>query len=513
MIETPVAPGRRLGILAAGLLGILAWQGILFRFPPEPVYRLEASGGILPWQPDFVYFLYYLDLYPLATERPEPRVFSEEGARRVISERGHVLVMDRFWTVRYGELGKTYLYLPHSYLKGKPGYKMKYANGPAFVLALLALYAAFWWIGRTRLGLILVLLLGSDPFQLSAVYYQSNVFGWPITTTLLVLALHVPLLGGRRTSPLYYWTLPIVTGILLATIRQIRTEPVLVIGAAGLSYLFASPLRWRVRPVLTLLLGVSFFWGGQEWQRFFDRKFAEAYRVVQTAGGHPYDGPRQFHHFVSHALWCGLGDFDRKHGYQWSDVAAIAYALPVMKERYGFVPQGYEAGELDDPRVEPLTLGVCWDPACKYPKTIFETPEYVEVIRDKIVHDVVSDPAWYVTILAKRLLRILTTTTAPSLHLGDGWLLRLPDLPLYGFGALVVAGLLARARRWRDLGTIAFTLPLAAPALLVYSGAGVTYYGVYHLVAFAIGLDWALDVWRDRRGHRPQLPIPSLDRG
>ena len=169
--------------------------------------------------------------------------------------------------------------------------------------------------------------MGSNPFQVSAVYYESNVFGWPITTTLLVLALHVPLLSGRRTSPFYYWTLPLVTGLLLASIRQVRTEPVLVIAAAGLSYLFASSLRWRVRLALALLLGVCFLWGSHEWKQFFDRKFAEAYAVVKAAGGHTYDGPRQSHHFLWHALWCGLGDFDRKYGYPWDDLAAEKYAF------------------------------------------------------------------------------------------------------------------------------------------------------------------------------------------
>jgi hypothetical protein len=506
-----VAPPRRLGVLAAGLLAIVVWQGVLFRFPNQPVYPLDASGGVLVFQPEFVYFLYYLNLFPLATEAPVPRAFSVRGAQQVIAEHGRALVMDRFWTVRYGELLKTYLYLPHSYLKGKPGYKMKYANGPAFTLALLLLFSALWWVGETRLGLILVLLMGSNPFQVFEVYAHSNIFGWAITTTLLVLALHVPLLSGRPTSPLYCWALPIVTGLLLASIRQIRTEPVLVIGAAGLAYLFASSLRWRARLALTFLLGLSFLWGSQEWIRYFDAKFAQVRHLVELAGGHPYDGPRQSHHFFWHAIWCGLGDFDRRYGYAWDDLAAAAYALPIMKERYGFVPQGYTA-EPDDPRVKPLTLGVSWDPDGKYPRTPFEVPEYVDVVRDKVLHDIVHDPAWYLTILAKRLFRILATTTAPSLTFGDGWLLRLPDSALYGVGALLVTGLLAWARKWMRLRMIAFTLPLAAPALLVYSGLGVAYYNVYHLVAFGIGVDWALANWRYGRKRSPAAMTAGTDR-
>lgn len=484
-MNEPAAPGRRPWILAAGLLGILAWQGVIFQRPPEATYPLEASGGMLPFQFEFVYFLYYLDLYPLATEQVEPHDFSVKGAWRVIAERGHTLVMDHWWTVRYGERAKTYLYLPHSYLKGKPGYKMKYANGPAFVLALLALFAALWWIARARLAVVLVLLLGSDPFQLTEVYRNNNVFGWAITTTLLVLALHLPLLGGRRTSPWYHWTLPVVTGALLASILQIRTEPVLVIAPAALSYLLASSLRWRVRLALTLVLGLSFALVSQHWNRYFEAKFAETYRLVKLAGGHTYDGPRQSHHFFWHALWCGLGDFDTRYHYRWSDLSAEAWALPVMKNRLGFAPQGPRGAEI------PLSLGVCWDADCVYPKTIFETPEYVQVVRDKVLHDIARDPAWYLAILGRRLSRILTLTTAPSLHLGGEWVLSLPRSAIYGVGSLLLCGLLAWKRRWLELEMIAFTLPLAATAFLVYSGGGVTNYNVYHLFALAIALDWA----------------------
>lgn len=93
---------------------------------------------------------------------------------------------------------------------------------------------------------------------------------------------------------------------------------------------------------------------------------------------------------------------------------------------------------------------MCWDADCQCPRTAFETPGHVEVVR------------------------------------------RLPSSALYGVGALVVAGLLAWSRRWAHLQVMMFTLPLAASGLLIYSGMGVTYYNVYQLVAFAIGLDWLL---------------------
>ena len=41
--------------------------------------------------------------------------------------------MDRYWTVRYGDLAKTYLYLPHAWLKGRPAQpRMLHANAFGF---------------------------------------------------------------------------------------------------------------------------------------------------------------------------------------------------------------------------------------------------------------------------------------------------------------------------------------------------------------------------------------------
>ena len=195
---------RRGLVLVVGLAAIVLWQYVFFRHgDPDTTLasplRLSASNGVAVWQPEFVYFLYYLNLYPVASISTAPREWSVEGARRLIAEQGHTLVMDRYWTIRYGDLAKTYLYLPHVWLKGKPlRPRMLHANALGFTLALLALFAAFWHVRHTTLGAVLVVLMGSNPFQVHEVYANNNLLGWPITITLLMLALHVPLMKNGR---------------------------------------------------------------------------------------------------------------------------------------------------------------------------------------------------------------------------------------------------------------------------------------------------------------------------
>lgn len=500
-----IVPSRRrraIG-LVCGLVAIVLWQSIFFRHgDPETTlqspYRLEASAGHLARQDDFVYFLYYLNLFPVASISTRAPEYSREGARRLIAEQGQTLVMDRGWTIRYGELAKTYLYLPHVWLKGKPVRpRMLHANALGFTVALLALFAAFWYVEQTTLGAILVLLMGSNPFQVNEVYANNNVFGWPITLTLLMLALHVPLMARRLHRPGAIAALALLSGIVLGTLRHVRTEPVLVAAAVAGVYLTATQLRLRVRLALVLLLGVAFVATTSGWTAFFEAKYREAYRVVKAAGGHLYEGPRHFHHFFWHALSCGLGDFDHKYGYRWSDTRAISLAWPILQHRYNYQLTGYPPLEPDFSHL--LTFGAYWDSGRQYAQTPFEIPEYIEIVRNKFIADVVHDPLWYASILAQRLERILAQSTPPSLALGNGWSVSLPGRRLWGYLAVAVALILLRRRAWFALKLIGFTAPLAGTALLAYSDGGTTLYSVAHLVALAIAAAAAVHAVRHRR--------------
>jgi tetratricopeptide (TPR) repeat protein len=502
---------RRRLVLLVGLVGIVLWQSVFFRhsYPEttlESPYRLEASGGVLSWQPEFVYFLYYLNLYPVATISQSPLEYSVEGARRLIAERGETLVMDRYWTLRYGDLAKTYLYLPHVWLKGRPVRpRMTHANAFAFTLALVALFAAFWSAERALLGTLLVALIGSDPFQVHQVYANNNLFGWPITVTVLVLALHVPLMRDRPPRLASALAIALVSGLILGSVRQIRTEPVLVMASAAGVYLTASRLRPWLRLTLVVLLGAAFTWTSAAWASYFDAKYREAYTVVKAAGGHTYDGARHPYHFFWHAVWCGLGDFDLKYGYQWSDLSAIRYAWPVLQRR-GVTVDGFAPPRPDE--LDSLTTGVYWDRGGLYARTPFELPEYIGVVRDKVLRDVLDDPGWYASIIARRLARLVSEATPPSLALGNGWNLSLASQPtaelrrgrgdavsavaspspqpLWGWATFLVSAWLMWRRAWFHLKLLAFTLPLAATAVIVYSGGGTTYYSIVHLVALAV---------------------------
>jgi len=86
---------------------------------PSSQRRGDASGFSFSYAKQFVYFHYYTGDFPLATLN-ENLQFSEEDARKEISENGHSLIMEyKHWS-RLGENARIWAFLPNSIIKGSP---------------------------------------------------------------------------------------------------------------------------------------------------------------------------------------------------------------------------------------------------------------------------------------------------------------------------------------------------------------------------------------------------------
>ena len=472
----------RTAILFLGLILIPVWQASFLSDSSrlDRRYQLEASTG-LHGQARFFYFYYYLGLYPVATEKSY-LTYCKEGAEEIFTHHGDTLLMEWGHTVRYGDLGSIFLYLPGTLLTGsakRPSVRL--CHMLMFTLALTMLFVGFWWIRQPVLGTLVVLLAGANPFQLHEVYAHENIFGWPISTALIVLALHLPFVASRKPARYYFWALPILTGVLLASIRQVRSEPAAIILSAAACYLTMPRTKWRNRLALVLLLGGAFMVTSWRWNTYFDDKYEEARERVAAAGGHPFPGPRRLQHNFWHPIWCGLGDFGGDRGYEWSDIAAASYAWPILRDKYGVQLPRWDRREV-----------VCdefWDEAQKYYKVPLEVPHYSEVVRDKVLGDIKQDPLWYLGILARRAWRIISQTTPVRVAAGR-WRL---DLPMHGVLVIPVLALLAWTRNWGLLKLICFSLPLSMLPLLIYSGKGLCYYSCFHVFVAAVLVSWLVE--------------------
>jgi hypothetical protein len=474
-------------LLVLGLLAIFHWQRDLGRRALflDQSYDITSSVGI-SHAARFFYFFYYLGHFPVATTAPLPQdAYSPAAAARLLREQADTLVMDFNLTWRSGDRGKIFLFYPDALLRGTAqDPSVRTMHRLAFTAALMALWTACVLCGQAILGVALVLLLGSNAFQLRQVHVMENVFSWTITTAVLVLALHAPLVfgcsGGRlrakgRTAFFYALGVALASGALLGCVRTVRSEPVVIGIAAALTYLFmpGPGLRLRGRLLLCGALAGAQLLVGAALDRWFQRKHDQAAVLLKQIGGHPYPGPRVSHHELWHPIWCGLGDFDQKYGYRWDDRVAVDYAFPVMRDRLGV-------------RLPPRTPGryhtdEYWDEARRYPRFPAEVPGYHEVIRDKVLSDIRRDPGWYLDILGKRALRLLRELTPLRVQIRMARR-TLPWHPLLLAPALLV---LLAFRRGDRLALAAFTLPTCLTALLIYSDKGNCYYAIYHQVLCA----------------------------
>jgi hypothetical protein len=492
---------RRASFLVAGFLTIIFWQLAFVgrKAFVDDAFKITAASGVHQ-EKDFVYFLYYLNLFPVVettavpctSPLPQacrqivdpPGEYSADAARAAMVRNGGSLQQDFGWTWYAGDRGKIYLYLFDAWLKGAPrNTTPRPASRVLFTGSLCALFASMWWVRRALLGVCLALFLGSNPFQLFEVYGNDNVFGLSISTALLLLAIHVPLLRPHcRPNARWVFLWPLGVGALMATIRTMRSEPMAMLVAPAATYLVVAGLPLRRRAALVVTLAASFWLVGALWNAHFVRQQRHAAEVVAGHGGHPFtEDIRLYHHFW-HPIWCGLGDFDDRHGYEWNDHAAAGYARPRLQLKGVYVPTAFMNVPEGDPREY-------FDPKTKiYKKLPYELPYYNDIIRDKVLADIRNDPWWYLGILAKRVKRVFTMTTPVRISWWRGWL----TLPWHAALVVPTVVLLALARSRFLLRIILFTVPTVATAVAVFSDRGMTYYGIFHVVSFAVVLTVAL---------------------
>lgn len=465
--------------LVAGCLIISAWQADLVakRETLDRSFALDTrfTGFVPDWALRYFYFEYYTGLYPVASLGPAKEfVWNEAGARRLLEDEPR-LVNEYVLYLRTGDLARIYLLYPGAWWEGSPRdatlIPFNFLLGAG---ALLALFVSFSFQQHRLLGSLLVALLGSHPMVLAELF-MNQVLGYAIPCASLLLAINAPILLGQQRSR---WTfvLPVVSGIALASIREVRSEPAMVGAAVAAGYLLV-PHSWRRRAVLVLLLVLAFGTTGRLWAAHWDRSFDEARRAVEAGGGTPFTGPWNKHHVLWHSLWCGLGDFDTRHGYEWDDRVAFQYGIPEVNRRFG---TSYEIADNEK-----------WlrqvHAEARYHQIRPETlPEYNTVIRDKVLSDIASDPLWYAGILTRRAIRLLSQTTPIRLGASGA----VVDLPFSGWLLLPALVALAALRSWDQLAVLGFFLSTSLTPLLVYSGWNLAYASSYHLALFSLAACW-----------------------
>ena len=464
-------------------IAIVSWQLDFNADLPPPLgdSTMSASSGLLSDLRCFFYFYYHLGLFPVGA-REVPRLGpTRQDALNFVAAHGRSLRMDFGQvqnTPRFGDYGKLFTLWPDAWLRGDPAHPSpRPFNQFLFITSLLAVWWAFWRERRVLLGTLIVLFAGSNPFQLYETFTRPNIFSLPISVTLLALAAHLPWLTGRRALDGRAWAVALISAILLATIREIRTEAVIVALALPATYLaMRAPLTQRL-----LLIGafvVAWAAIGHTWTWYWSRGFQRSAQYVSRAGGQVFTGRHGYNHALWHAVYCGLGDYGGDRGFAWDDRAAYRWATTRDAQTNPHpLPYHYKDG---------YYLEETYDGVNHIAPT--DLPEYNRLVRDRVVSAIRSDPLWYARILIQRAGAILGGATPAALSIGVARI----GLSGVGWALIPIVLLLVLLQRSFELGLIAFTLPLSAVALLVYSGRGMANYGIAHLVAFAVVIDLLL---------------------
>ena len=116
--------------------------------------------------------------------------------------------------------------------------------------SLVCLFVSLCLVDHRMLATLLVGLLGSNPFQLYHLYVPPEIiWAYPMCVASLMLALNAPLILARKPNRAAF-VLPLLSGVFLASVREVRTEPALVGAALVVTYAIAAKTGWRGRVAL-----------------------------------------------------------------------------------------------------------------------------------------------------------------------------------------------------------------------------------------------------------------------
>ncbi len=422
--------------------------------------RYDASGFSHGNARHFFYFQYYKNLFPIAIIGNKE--YSKEGAGKLLKEKGHNAIMEyQHWT-RLGENVKIWAYYPSAIFKGsseKP--TLKGFNTLVFIITLIVCFIGFYLVKKPLLGILLVLFVNLTPYFHYEVYNRENIFALLACTFLISLSLNIIYIFGKPSKKYLILLLAILSGIIIGFFSEMRAEIKVILVSVILIYTFSKNLTWVYKFIGIILLFLSFTSTKSAIRNHFDRKFEEAKKVVANVGGHVYNGDRIYEHKLWHPIFCGLGDFGKDKGYIWDDVVAYRYAIPVLKERYGMDLQYSGKYHLDQ----------YYDSAKMYYVKTDEIEEYEEVIRDKVLGDIKSDPLWYAGVLIKRAGLVLVN-----------------NIP-FNFIGLFLAPLIILLiifKKFNYLTLLISTFPLSATPILIYAHRGTPFNSFFPYIVLLV---------------------------
>lgn len=464
-------------LVVFGIIFIIIWQSIYY-FGKIHISEEYRRDGITAFNHSlaqkFVYFYYYLDLFPLATT-DTTLDYSVEGAKKIIQEKPQTLRTEWGHWTRLGRYAGIWLYMPYALFTGSPkNLEIIFTNYLLFTLTLVLLYLMFWFIKKPFLGILMILILGNAPFMIYEIYCNNNIFGLMVVYALMLFIIHIGYIFKYFNR--YYIFMPLLSGILFGIMNHIRVEALGMIVSCIFLYLFYFRIKVLQRVFLVTTLMIVYFTTSSIIKGYFDRKIKETEQIVLQNGGVPFFASKgtMSYSAIWHILFCGLADHDNRYGLKWHDTMVFNRVLPILRKVTGRPLKYpgrtiYEMGEYYD------SLGLYYI----YPP---EIPGYDSVARKLFIDYITRDPLWYIEILTKRVYDYFMKLPPLGISVWS----KVIEIPFSGFFVLLLIGILLYLREYKWLIFVGFTMPLSISVILIYSGYTTYYQSAYHYFAAAL---------------------------
>lgn len=415
--------------------------------------RKDASGYEFEYGKRFLYFYYYTGHFPLTTT-DSPLVYSTQGAKNQIVMHGNNLLMEyKHWS-RLGEHARIWCLMPAAWWRMSPQYPtLTIFNALLFAISLMTLYHGFYRSGNALAGILSLFIIFITPFFWYEIFENQNIFALLHCVFFIIIGFVLPyILQAKKLniSTIFFLT---IIAMVIGVSSEMRNETIVLLAVFIIAILFFKSPTY-LQKLGWVIWAVCICFASKKSVRFyFEKKYEVCMQLVRGMGGHVYTGNRIAGHNFWHPIFCGLGDFDTQKGYAWHDTVAYHYAMPLLQKQVN-MPLYYSGN---------YHLDNYYDSAHRYYIKFDEIPQYEQIIKEKVLHDIQSEPLWYIEILGKRFLHILYCT--------------LP-FPFLGFMAILASIYFVTKRKYDYLKIILLALPLSANALLVYAEKGATYNGM-----------------------------------
>ena len=285
--------------------------------------------------------------------------------------------------------------------------------------------------GWTIAGPVFLLLVGLSHYVAENLALPYSTTGFYLLGVLVLALVSVHALAPARGAS--YWLRLLAAGAVFALCALCRGGSLLLLPGFALAVGIAQARQlwpWRTRAV-AWLASLALFLTPYAAARVLTTRL-----VARTQAAHGRAHVPQQHAFWF-GLWGGLGDFDRSKGHVWSDLATWDAIV-----KAGGTP----------------TTSTTYDPANE------------AILRRVILGEIRDDPAWYASILARRLWSALVQPKLWPWSPWGGQALAPARHP--NEGAMDAYYSLTSTAEWFGVGRWAFELPmpllLAPSALLLW---------------------------------------------